>query len=150
MRTVSSSPTNAINRFWDKYIKYIADKGVKPSVSRWYVIRAEHYIKYSSEKKLADHGTDDVVVYLEKQGATDKISDWQFRQTVDAIQNLFAMLGVSWLPEVDWQHWMDSSSSLAVTHATIAREMPAEETIKRLAEHTQSELTEVRRLYGDC
>jgi len=113
MRSVSSSPTDAITKFWDKYIEYIVDKGVKPSVSRWYVIRAEHYIQHFSGKKLAEHGPDDVVLYLEELGKSDKIKDWQFRQAVDAIQNLFALLAVSWLPKVDWRHWLDSSSSLA-------------------------------------
>ncbi|MCG8549192.1 MAG: hypothetical protein MI799_02180 [Desulfobacterales bacterium] len=90
--------------------------GIKNNVIRWYVIRAEQYIKAFSDKRLTDHGPKDVEGYLAQQGRTDGIEDWQFRQVVDAIQNLFAMLGVAWLPEVDWTFWMDSATSLTKSH----------------------------------
>ncbi len=78
--------------FWDKYIKHLADIGVKPSVSRWYVIRAEQYIKRFPNKKLLDHSPEDIICYLKEQGGNGKISDWQFCQLVDAIQKLFEIV----------------------------------------------------------
>ena len=112
MQRPNSDQTYATRRFWDKYIQYIIDQGVKESSTRWYVIRVEQYIKAFSEKRLADHRPEDVAIYFKEQGRQGKIKDWQFRQTVDAIQNLFTMLDTPWLSEVDWKYWMDSSSSL--------------------------------------
>lgn len=149
MKSKNPSPTDAIERFWDKYIKYISDQGVKQSIARWYVIRAEQYIKAFSNKRLADHKPGDVNNYLKEQGRSGRINDWQFRQMVDAIQNLFAMLNTSWFSEVDWKYWAASADSLSETHPTIARQVPAEETIDKLANLKNSELTEVRRLHRD-
>ena len=149
MKSKNPSPTDAIDRFWDKYIEYIADQGVKQSITRWYVIRAEQYIKAFPNKRLADHKPRDVNDYLKEQGRLDRIEDWQFRQMVDAIQNLFAMLNTSWFPEVDWKYWAASADSLSEPHSTIARQVPAEETIDKLANLKNSGLTEVRRLHRD-
>ncbi len=94
MNPVKSTHENEINRFWDNYINQLEHTGIKRNVSRWYVIRAEQYIKAFPDKRLAGHGPEDVVSYLEQQGRSGRIQDWQFRQLVDAIQNLFSMLGV--------------------------------------------------------
>ncbi len=90
------------------------------------MIRAEQYIKAFPNKQLSDHKSRDVNEYLKEQGRLGRIQDWQFRQMVDAIQNLFAMLNVSWFSEVDWKYWTASADSL------IARQVPAEETIDNL------------------
>ena len=59
------------------------------------------------------------------------------------------MLEVPWLQEVDWKDWMDSSMALPEGHSTIAYEVPAEETIDKLANLKHSKLSEVRRLHRD-
>jgi len=145
---MNASQTDAIKRFWDRYIQYLANSDVKPSVARWYVIRAEQYIKFLPDKRLGDHCPGDVVGYLEGQSRSTKLEDWQFNQIVDAIQKLFAMLEVPWLNEVDWHHWLHSFS-LSGTHPTIAREASVDETISKLANISGSRLAEVRRLHGD-
>jgi len=43
------------------------------------------------------------------------------------------MLDTPWLSEVDWKYWMDSSSFLSENHSAIAFEVPAEDTINKLA-----------------
>ena len=139
----------AIKRFWDRYIQYLTDSDVKLSVARWYVIRAEQYIKFFSEKRLVEHCPEDVVGYLEQKSRNTDLEDWQFSQIVDAIQKLFTMLAVPWLDEVDWHHWLHSSS-LWGTHPSIAREASVDETISKLANISGSRLAEVRRLHGDC
>jgi hypothetical protein len=50
------------------------------------------------------HSPVDVDRYLAKQGENSKIHDWQFRQIVDAIQNLFTIFKIKWRDEVGWQH----------------------------------------------
>ena len=147
MSNMNASQTDAIKRFWDRYIQYLTDSDVKPSVARWYVIRAEQYINLSPDKQLVEHCPSDVVGYLEKQSRSTKLEDWQFNQIVDAIQKLFAMLQVPWLDEVDWHHWLHSLS-LSGTHSTIAREASVDETLSKLANILGSRLAEIRRLHG--
>ncbi len=113
------------------------------------MIRAEQYIKAFPDKRLADHNPEDVVSYLEQQGRAGRIQDWQFRQLVDAIQNLFSMLGVSWLSDVDWQFWMDSAASLTEVHPTVAGSLPAKATIEKLSGRKGSQLSAVRKLHAD-
>jgi integron integrase len=147
MPNTNASQAGAIKPFWDRYIQYLANHDVKTTVTRWYVVRVEQYIKSLSGKRLVDHCAKDVVDYLEVQSRNTKIKDWQFRQITDAIQNLFAMLEVPWLDDVDWHHWLHSSS-LSDAHPSIAKELPAAETISRLAS-TGSELAKVRLLHGE-
>jgi len=148
MANTNARQTDAIKHFWDRYIQYLANNDVKPTVTRWYVIRAEQYIKALPGKRLANHCAKNVVDYLDLQSKNTKIDDWQFCQIVDAIQKLFALLEVPWLDEVDWDHWLHSSA-LSDSHPSIARETPAAETISRLASISGSEQAKVRRLHGE-
>ena len=50
------------------------------------------------------------------------MAEWQYCQTVDAIQNLFLMGEVAWARHFDWAYWKVSARTLPVTHPTIARE----------------------------
>ncbi len=147
MTKTNARQPDAIKLFWDRYIQHLTNNNVKPTVTRWYVIRVEQYLKALSGKRLAYHSAQDVIDYLEVQSKNIKIKDWQFHQVVDAIQNLFTMLDVPWFNEVDWTHWQ--SSSLSDAHPTIAKETPAAETISRLANIPGSELTKVRQRHGE-
>jgi integron integrase len=115
-----SSSTN-IERFWDRYIEFLNKQGIKSTATRWYVLRAEQYIKAYPDKKLLEHKAVDVSDYLQKVGRSDNILDWQFLQVVDAIRKLFQLVTVEWAEEFDWKYWLDSSQSLAESHRTIAR-----------------------------
>jgi integron integrase len=131
--------------FWERYIAFIAGLGVKENARRWYVVRIEHYIKSFPDKTIFDHTPDDVTGYLDKLGRSTKIRDWQYRQVVDAIQKLFQMIQTSWLHDVDWNQWLDSSQSLPESHTTVAPETPAKETIDRLINKEFSSLAVGRR-----
>lgn len=109
------------------------------------MIRVEKYIKAFPNKRLAEHGPEEVSAYLAQQGKTEGIEDWQFRQIVDAIQNLFGMFGVTWLPDVDWKFWMDSATPLAESHPTVADGISAENTIEHLSNIKHSKLADVRK-----
>jgi hypothetical protein len=54
-----------VEKFWDKYIILLNKQGVKESAARWYVKRAEDYIKSFPDKKLAQHTAEDITGYLE-------------------------------------------------------------------------------------
>jgi hypothetical protein len=118
--TLSSAP-DAVRRFWDRYLELLHKQGIKPPADRWYVIRAEVYIKANPERRLMEHTPADIHRHLSDLGGIGRINDWQFRQSVDAIQKLFELVGVPWLREVDWDFWRDSARTLPANHPTIAR-----------------------------
>jgi len=140
-----STDIDPITRFWDRYIDFIHTQGVRAPADRWYVIRAERYIKAVPDKKLTAHQPADVQASLQELGRDGKLNAWQFCQAVDAIQNLFRMLEVPWLDQVDWDHWRDCAPSLAPDHPTLARERPLSESLEPEACCKSSPLAAVKR-----
>ncbi len=122
MPNTNSTSQDKTASFWGKYIKYIHNQGINSPFDRWYVVRAEQYIRAFSDRRLAEHTPDDVNGYLTRLGRKDGMKDWQFRQAVDAIRILFLLVKAPWLEQVDWDHWKDSARSLSPDHATIARD----------------------------
>ena len=150
--------SDTVARFWDNYIKFLSDQGIKDTAQRWYVRRAEHYIQANKGRKLASHSPDDVNRYLQKLGREQRMKDWQFRQAVDAIRTLFQVAGAGALKEVDWQFWLDSSVSLPPDHRTIARtvagavssvrrsgKVSKQVLLSKYANHREALITELRR-----
>ncbi|MEA3465074.1 MAG: hypothetical protein U9R29_03570 [Thermodesulfobacteriota bacterium] len=45
--------SDKIGRFWDRFIALVRRNNVKEPFDRWYVIRAEEYIKAYEGKRLA-------------------------------------------------------------------------------------------------
>jgi hypothetical protein len=111
-----------VARFWDEFIKNTEKQGVVEPFLRWHVLRAEQYLKAFPDKKLALHTAGDINAYLEHMGRNTDLKEWQLRQTVDAIRNLFVTAGIEDVDGVDWNYWKDSAKTLPVTHATLARE----------------------------
>jgi integron integrase len=119
----STSTTNgAIDRFWDRFIENLQKQGIKEQHWRWYVIRAERYRQAFPTKRLTRHRADDINAYLKNLGRQGGVKDWQFRQSVDAIENLFVTAGIPSIEGVDWDFWRDSATTLSPNHATLARE----------------------------
>ncbi|MFC1588918.1 integron integrase [Pseudomonadota bacterium] len=117
----------AASRFWDNYINTLVKQEVKESVRRWYVKRVEQYIRHYSDERLRTHSAKHVVAFFTEVGREGKLSDWQFRQTVDAIRILFCrLLQSDWCKTVDWEYWLEASKRLTPAHATLARESVAE------------------------
>ena len=140
-----SKSSDPVQRFWDRYVELLVKQGVKPTACRWYVLRAEQYIKSLPDKKLADHSVSDITDYLEKTGRSDQLQDWQYRQLVDAIRNLFLIITNKWETEIDWQYWLDSSISLPSNHRTIARDI----TTPKRGDNNHLDTNQARSLYKD-
>ncbi|MDH5183945.1 MAG: hypothetical protein OEX12_08665 [Gammaproteobacteria bacterium] len=117
------SSRDSIQRFWDRYIFSLGNLGIKPEVQRWYVRRAEQYIKHYSDKRLVDHSADDLTECLTMLGRQNGLEDWQFTQIVDAIRTLLChLVRPEWCNSFDWSYWKDASKQLSPHHATLARE----------------------------
>lgn len=116
-----------VSRFWDNYINTLVDQEVKESVRRWYVKRVEQYIQHYPDERLRTHSARHVVDFFTEIGREGQLTDWQFRQSVDAIRILFCCLLQSELCKtVDWKYWLDASRRLSPAHVTLAREVVPE------------------------
>jgi hypothetical protein len=51
---------DAERRFWEHYRNLSLKQGVKPTVVRWYVLRAEQFIRSFSGRRLAELSRQDV------------------------------------------------------------------------------------------
>jgi integrase len=115
--------TDSVARFWDNYI--CKTKACKvPAISvRWYVQRAEEYIKAHSSLRLAQHSPAQVESYLQVLGRKERVSDWQFKQAVEALRILLVdMVKPPWADSFRWDFWVESATQLPTSHATIARD----------------------------
>ena len=109
-------------RFWERYGKALIRQGVKPSNVRWYALRAKQFIRAFPGRRLSQLSADEVSRYLENLGNDAHLKPWQFRQIVDAIENLYSLVRAEWVTEPDWEFWRDSARTLEAQHATTARE----------------------------
>jgi integron integrase len=118
-----AGPLDKVAQFWQRFIQELEKQGVKPTSQRWYVLRVEQYLDAAEGRRLATHGSSDVIGYLERLGRDGSLQDWQLRQTAHALQILFChLLRVPWCQEVDWALWHQGSRSLPADHPTVARD----------------------------
>lgn len=106
--------------FWENYLVVLKSRGIKETIARWYLRRAEEFVRAAKGKKLQEHSGADVNRYLEEQGRKDRITDWQFLQIVDAIQILLQTAKAACASEVNWEYWRNSARGLAESHPTVA------------------------------
>ena len=121
MAFAKTSDKATVDKFWNRYLQILQERGVKQSAQRWYVLRAENFIKAAKGKHLKEHSAVDLNLYLEEMGRKDGIAGWQLRQTVDAIQILMEIAQAACLAEVDWEYWRNSAQELPESHPTVAR-----------------------------
>jgi len=122
MRQASTSfSSKNVEIFWGKYIENLRKQRVKDSAQRWYVMRAEDFIRAARGRKLLDHSAEDVNHYLEEQGRKAGLQGWQFLQVIDAIQILLETANAPASSQVNWDYWRNSAQELADSHPTIAR-----------------------------
>jgi len=135
-----------VSRFWDRYLEAVHLQGVGSPKDRWYVMRVEDFIARSQGKRLSAHVPEDVNTYFRALSGSDGVVDWQFLQSVDAIQILFrSVLRVGWVDEVDWGFWKNSAQQLGSSHATVARDyQPLAEEGPRRDDYRAGRVAEVR------
>ena len=113
---------DAASRFWDKYILKTAAYNVPERARRWYAGHAEAFIKAQSGRRLSTLTADDIEHYLKEKGRSEKLTDWQFKQLVDALRILFiGIVSSAWAAKFDRSDWRAGAPELPADHATIAR-----------------------------
>ena len=123
MDNLTQSKPKSVERFWDRYINTLAKQRITEKSRRWYVKRVEQYIQCFPDERLHSHTQQHVSRFFTQIGREGKLSDWQFRQAVDAIRILFcSLLKSDFCRLVDWEYWSEASKQLTPRHATLARE----------------------------
>jgi hypothetical protein len=105
-------------RFRDRYRNIYLSQGVKPASVRWYVLRAEQFIRAFPGRRLAELESDEISNHLAATGRKPTLMPWQFRQTVDAIQSLYSPVNTEWAAGPDRDFWRDSARTVGAQHAT--------------------------------
>lgn len=112
-----------VSRFWDKYVEKTKNYHVPGNAVRWYVKHVERYIKAHAGHRLAQHTAQILSDYLDDLGRTARLSDWQFKQAIEALQILFIdLVCAPWAVDFPWRYWMDAATALPNDHATVARD----------------------------
>jgi len=120
---ISEASRSAEVSTWNRFLGVLRQRGVKAPFDRWFVIRAEQFLKALTNEDPRACSADDAARYLSRVGRRANIEDWQYRQVVDALEILLAcVLELPWAAEFDWSFWRDSARRLEASHATIARE----------------------------
>ncbi|MFQ5643753.1 MAG: integron integrase [Thiogranum sp.] len=131
---------DAASRFWDQYISKTATYNVPEGARRWYVRHAEAFIKAQSGRRLSTLTAEDIEHYLKMKGRNEKLTDWQFRQLVDALRILFTgVVSSAWANSFDWAGWKAGARELPADHATIARRTVSGDQATALSDHAASD-----------
>ncbi len=116
-----------MNNLWQRYTNVLHAKGIRPPCDRWYVIRAEEFLKNHQGKQLKEYTCNLVQAYLSELGRSNSLNTWQFQQAVDAVRILcLDVLDRHWAGTFDWEYWNSAAQPLEKAHPTIARESPLE------------------------
>jgi integron integrase len=100
---------------------------VPANARRWYVQRAEDFVAAVRPKRLSEVTAAEITAFFPRYAREDQLTDWQFRQTVDALQLLLVDLAQAEAArDVDWEHLRESGRTLEVTHPTRAAAMSPE------------------------
>ena len=70
---------------WQQYLHILHAKDILPPFDRWYVIRAETFLRTHQGKRLKEYTSDIVQSYLADLGRSRHLNAWQFGQAVDAV-----------------------------------------------------------------
>jgi integron integrase len=127
-----------IDRFWEQYIEILKKFRIRANAIPWYRRHIEGFLSDHPEVRLRSHTAESVEKWLEQIGRNPKISDWQYRQKVDAVRILMGhFLKLPWCGSFDWAKWSAGAVALEKDHPTIARTY---EMIDKAVEETNNQL----------
>lgn len=120
--TPVSPEDTRISQFWECYFETLQLFRVPVKSLPWYRRHIETFIDYTPNIRLVNRDSVNVEQWLNQLGRNPNLSDWQFRQQVDALRLLFChRLKLSWAADFDWAYWSSGAMRLEADHVTIAR-----------------------------
>ena len=116
---------------WQKYIELLETKQVPKPARRWYVYRIEHFLDAHPGKKLQDLSTAELESYFQALSRDRTLTDWQFKQAIDALRILLVDLSRTPIArQIDWDYWREASKSLEPGHPTRAVNASVDESLE--------------------
>lgn len=112
----SSDP--AISPARQKFIQRISTRPIKPAAM-------EHYVRWAESwtKACGHQSPERTHAYFHALGRSAHLTDWQFRQAVDAARILACeVLTLPWASNFDWRALSDQALSLPSEHRTLLRQ----------------------------
>jgi integron integrase len=111
-----------VRKFWQQYIEVLKTFRVPARAIPWYRRNIECFIADHPNTRLRSHTPETVINWLQIAGRNPHITDWQFRQKVQALRLLTChLLKLPWGNEFDWDRWSAGAQALEANHPTIAR-----------------------------
>ncbi len=122
MDTGSKSTQTSKERFWIQYTTILKQFRIAERFIPWYRKHLEGFIDDHPNTRLMNHTPESVQIWLEGIGHNSNISDWIYKQKVDALRLMFShMLNLSWAKSFDWNFWSAGTRPLGKDHPTVAR-----------------------------
>lgn len=108
---------------WDLYRQCLATANIKQNAQRWYVIRAESFLKALPCRTMAEIAENHVIEFFDNVVSNSHLNDWQVLQTIDAIQILCTkVIDGNRFSAINWSDFRLGVKSLDSSHPTLARE----------------------------
>jgi integron integrase len=122
METPASSENPRIKLFWEWYFETLRLFRIPDRSFPWYRKHIEAFIECTPDIPLTKRNSASIEQWLNQTGRNEKLSDWQFRQQVDALRLLFChRLKSPWAADFDWAYWSSGAKRLEAGHVTTAR-----------------------------
>lgn len=123
---VSASPSG-----WDRYVSVLERNRIPVNQRRWYVLRAEAFVDAVRPTRMGEVSAEQITTFFPRYARDQRLNEWRYRQTVDAVQLLLVDLAESRAArEIDWDFWKEAGKSLDSLHPTIAKGLTPDEAVE--------------------
>jgi hypothetical protein len=78
---------------WDRYLTLLEEERIPESARRWYMVRAQAFVEAMRPKRLGELTAEEIKAFFPRYAREQRLSDWQYRQTVEAVRLLLVPLG---------------------------------------------------------
>ena len=124
---------------WDRYLTVLERHRVPQNQRQWYMQRAEAFVDAARPKRVGEVSAEEITAFFHRYAREHQLSDWQFRQMVDAVQLLLIDLANSpGATEIDWDYWKEAGRELGAGHPTVASERTPEQAVRTEPRYARS------------
>jgi integron integrase len=100
-------------------VTLLEEERIPESARRWYVVRAQAFVEAMRPKRLGELTVEEIKAFFPRYAREQRLSDWQYRQTVEAVRLLLVPLGgCRAAQEVEWDFLVEVGQALPLEHPT--------------------------------
>ena len=74
-------------------MQLLEQEHIPANARRWYVVRAQDFVEAMRPKRLGQLTAEEIAAFFPGYAGERRLTDWQYRQTVEAVQLLLVRLG---------------------------------------------------------